>query len=108
MELFIGEFNGRKLDEKYRVSVPSKFKKLFQKHTQRGLIIRQGRNNCLILSSIEEYEQIPKDIRDTIKADNVTLDKKNRMSIPQQFRSMFEIGKEISFKGSDTHVELRS
>jgi len=105
MEPFIGEFN-RKLDEKYRVSVPSKFKGLFQGQTQRELIIRRGKN-CLILQTVEGYRQLPKDIKDSIDAEKVIVDNKNRMVIPERFRDTFKIGEKLSFKGGETYVELR-
>ena len=105
MEPFIGEFN-RRLDEKYRVSVPSKFKGLFQGQTPKELIIRVGKN-CLILQTIEGYRQLPKDIKDSIEAEKVIVDSKNRMVIPPgRFREMLKIGEKVSFKGIETYVEL--
>ena len=104
MGVFIGEYI-RKLDEKYRISVPTNIRKLFQ---EKKLIIRKDvRGACLILSTVEEYEQLPKDIKDIIKAHPVVIDNnKGRISIPQQFRGMIALDKEVLFRGEGNHVEL--
>ena len=103
MELFIGEYI-RKFDEKYRIPVPANIRKLFQ---DKKLSIRKDvRGSCLILSTVEEYEQLPKDIKDMIKAHPVDIDNKGRISIPLQFRAMIKIDKEILFRGEGNHVAL--
>lgn len=103
MDSFIGEYI-RNTDEKYRVPVPANIRKLFQ---QKELIIRKDlRRDCLILSAVEEYEQLPIDIKDMIKAHPVTIDNKGRISIPLQFRGMIKMNQDVLFRGEGNRVEL--
>ena len=103
MDLIIGEYL-RNIDEKYRVPVPANIRKLFQ---QKELIIRKDfRGHCLMLSTVEEYEQLPKDIKDIIQAHPVTIDNKGRIFIPPQFREMIKITQCILFRGAGNCVEL--
>ena len=102
MEAFIGKYVS-KLDEKHRTSFPPNFKRLFD---EKELIVRKdsGRD-CLILSTVKKYEQLPKDIQEHIEAYIVKIDNKGRISIPKQFRKTVGI-KEILFNGVGDYIEL--
>jgi DNA-binding transcriptional regulator/RsmH inhibitor MraZ len=85
------------------VSFPPYFKKLFE---EKELIVREDiRGNYLILSTVEEFEKLPKDIRENINAYPVKIDNKVRITIPKLFRKTVKI-KRILFKGAGNHVEL--
>lgn len=116
MSMFIGEYN-HALDDKGRVSMPSKFRE------DLGVVfyITKGMDNCLFVYDKEEWEKAEakiNELRLTRKdarafsrlffagASQQSLDKQGRVVIPQNLREYAGLNREVVIIGVSNRVEI--
>jgi MraZ protein len=120
MEMLIGEYRNT-LDEKGRVSFPSKLRAVLQ---QNELWVTQGLDHCLMLFTTEEWTKLKERVvgsvsvfdkqkREVLRrfigpAARIEFDKSGRLSIPQNLRDFasLKMGGECVILGIDKYMEL--
>ena len=118
MELLTGEYNNT-LDEKGRISFPSKLRQELNEST---LIVTQALDHCLWLFTPEEWKSLstrlmesasPFDAKNRLvlrrlvaPAQEVECDKSGRLSIPQSLREYAGLTKDCVLLGIDKYIEL--
>lgn len=114
--MLIGEFK-HTLDDKNRVSLPSKFRK----EVGKKIIVTHGLDNCLFLYTLKEWETIAKQLgslgmgqADTrgfnryilASAAEVLVDSVGRILIPENLRNAIGIKNKIVFAGLYNRIEI--
>jgi len=121
MAFFIGEYNYT-IDNKGRVNIPAKFRKVLAEEAENTFIITQGRHQCLdvypldvfqekIVNKINEFSESNDAHRyyTSIKGSNSTdsqLDKQGRIAISQKLLEYAGITKDILIIGAFHRIEL--
>lgn len=114
--MLLGEYN-HNLDEKGRVSVPSKFRD----DLGASFIVTKGLDNCLFVYSKEEWQTFETKLK-TLPLTNVNarnfirfffsgateceIDKQGRINIPQNLREYADLKKDVTIIGVSTRVEI--
>lgn len=116
--MFIGEFQ-HKIDEKGRVSIPSKFKKELKK----GAVITRGLDNCLSVYPLDEWKKLADKLASLpISSSNsrafsrfmlsgaidVLIDKAGRVLIPEYLREFAHLKtkNEVVLTGLQNRLEI--
>ena len=114
--MLIGEFK-HTIDDKNRVSLPSKFRK----EVGKKVIVTHGLDNCLFLYTLKEWETIAKQLgslgmgqADTrgfnryilASAAEVLVDSVGRILIPENLRQAIGIKNKIVFAGLYNRIEI--
>jgi len=114
--MLIGEFK-HTIDDKSRVSLPSKFRK----EVGKKVIVTHGLDNCLFLYTLKEWETIAKQLgslgmgqADTrgfnryilASAAEVLVDSVGRILIPENLRQAIGIKNKIVFAGLYNRIEI--
>jgi MraZ protein len=114
--MLIGEFK-HTIDDKNRVSLPSKFRK----EVGKKVIVTHGLDNCLFLYTLKEWETIAKQLgslgmgqADTrgfnrfmlASAAEVLVDSVGRILIPENLREAIGIKNKIVFAGLYNRIEI--
>ena len=114
--MLLGEYS-HNVDEKGRVSVPSKFRE----DLGTSFIVTKGLDNCLFIYSKNEWsvfeeklKSLPltnKNARNFVRfffsgATECELDKQGRINIPQNLREYANISKEVYIIGVMSRVEI--
>lgn len=114
--MLIGEFK-HTIDDKNRVSLPSKFRK----EVGKKVIVTHGLDNCLFLYTLKEWETIAKQLgslgmgqADTrgfnryilASAAEVLVDSVGRILIPENLRNAIGIKNKIVFAGLYNRIEI--
>lgn len=114
--MLIGEFK-HTIDDKNRVSLPSKFRK----EVGKKIIVTHGLDNCLFLYTMKEWETIAKQLgslgmgqADTrgfnryilASAAEVLVDSVGRILIPENLRNAIGIKNKIVFAGLYNRIEI--
>jgi MraZ protein len=118
MDLLIGEFNNT-LDEKGRVSLPSRFRSLLPENK---VFLTQGGEGCIwvcppdffndllqkVLRSTSIYKESSRVIRRRIigPAQEVEIDKLGRISIPQSLREFAGLSRDCVVLGQLEYMEI--
>jgi len=121
MPLFIGEFF-YSLDDKGRVNIPAKFRKVTSESADSSYIIQYGRDKCLYIYPMDVYENKIMDIIDKLseadplhraymsllgsKSIDATLDKQGRITIPPKFLEYAGIRKDVHIIGAYNRIEV--
>lgn len=114
--MLIGEYK-HTLDEKKRISVPSKFRKILGKK----VVITNGLDSCLFIYPIKEWEQIASKLgglswgtSDQRKfnrfmlssATEISIDSVGRILIPEHLKEMAKIKTKVVFAGVYSRIEV--
>lgn len=114
--VFLGTYEP-KLDEKGRLILPAKFRD----QLQRGLVITRGQENCLVVFTMDEFEEFQmklhqapltsKEARDYQRvlfsgAVDQVPDKQGRISIPANLRSYAGLNRDLAVIGSGSRIEI--
>ena len=119
---FKGEYE-HAVDEKGRVSFPSKLRKFLNPVAEERFTIVRGLEECLYLYPEDEWQKVEQKIkkinsftkrgravvRNFLRtADDLTLDRQNRLALPSKLMEMVGITGKIVFIGSGERIELWS
>lgn len=114
--MLIGEYT-HAIDEKNRVSLPSKFRKAIGK----SMIITYGLDNCLSLYPLAEWKTISEKLNELgfgqsdarqfnrfmlAGAVEVSVDGAGRILIPQHLRDSAQLNSKIVFAGVHSRIEI--
>ncbi|MBM7050766.1 division/cell wall cluster transcriptional repressor MraZ [Rothia sp. ZJ1223] len=114
--MFLGTYHPR-LDAKGRLVLPAKFREKFEQ----GLVLTRGQERCLYVFTLEEFERIhsqlrqssvaSKSSRDYIRvflsgASDEVPDKQGRITIPPLLRSYALLTGELAFIGAGNRAEI--
>lgn len=114
--MLIGEYI-HTLDEKKRVSLPSKFRKEIGKK----MVITRGLDNCLFMYELNEWQKIAQKLSDLgmaqadkrsfnrfllASAIEVEIDSVGRFLIPEHLRGFAQLENKIVFAGVGNRVEI--
>ncbi len=114
--MLVGEFK-HTLDEKKRISIPSKFRNVLGKK----IVITKGLDNCLFMYSLKDWTKIASQLgeRSFTQADNrnfnrfllasaheVSIDSVGRILIPENLCSFAKIKSKVVFAGIYNRVEI--
>ncbi|MBN1581341.1 MAG: division/cell wall cluster transcriptional repressor MraZ [Anaerolineae bacterium] len=115
--MFLGEYV-HTLDEKGRLTIPSKFRA----YLERGLVITRGLDGCLFAFTHEDWLEFTttlkekmsftqKSARDLVRfffsgATDTTADRQGRILIPTFLREYANLESEVVIIGSNTRFEL--
>ncbi|MCQ2611158.1 MAG: division/cell wall cluster transcriptional repressor MraZ [Treponema sp.] len=118
MDLLTGEYKNT-LDEKGRISFPSKLRSTIESTT---LWVTQSLDHCLWLFTPEEWNSFKSKVMESASpfnaknrlvlrhliapAQEVEFDKSGRLSIPQSLRDYAGLSKDCVILGIDKYVEL--
>ncbi len=119
--MFTGEYECT-LDEKGRVSIPSKFREVLNQRYNCKLILSRWFDGCLALFPYEEWVKIANKLRETTSftqpegrklqrlffssAIECSLDKQGRLMIPQRQRQMAGINRRVVMIGIVDKIEI--
>lgn len=122
MASFKGEYD-HSIDSKGRVSFPARLRKYLPSQSQDNFTILKGLDQCLLLypaeywlgveerlSRINEFRQKERTVlRNFLRsADDLTLDKHNRLAIPPKLMEWANITNRVIFIGMGESIELWS
>jgi MraZ protein len=114
--MIIGQYE-HKIDDKKRLSVPTKWKKIFGK----SLVVTRGLDTCLFLYTKKEWEKIAeklansslgsKDARDLNRfflsgAVEIELDSAGRILVPDYLKDFAKLEEKIIFAGLYSRAEI--
>lgn len=114
--MFFGRF-GHTIDEKGRLTIPSKYRELLDK----GLVITRGIDRCLYIFAMEEWERLgPKIEQYSITDENSRRfvsflfseacdcipDKQGRVVIPSDLRAFAGLDGDVVVIGAFNHLEV--
>ena len=119
----MARFRGRydfSIDEKGRVNIPSKFRKLLSPEAEDTFVISRGPDGCLWAYPKDEWEKFEerldavRETRDSNKLQRVlqntlsdsTLDKQGRISLTAFQMKIVGIAKDVSIIGRGKHLEI--
>lgn len=116
--MLLGEYRFN-LDEKNRITIPSKFRKIFKD----GLVVTKGFENCLFIFTNTDWQDFSNQIKQlkTLKKDARLLsrfifggatedmpDKQGRIMVPPNLREWAGLKKEIVIIGVGNRLEVWS
>ncbi|MDI6401405.1 division/cell wall cluster transcriptional repressor MraZ [Balneolaceae bacterium ANBcel3] len=122
MASFKGEYD-HSIDSKGRVSFPAKLRKYLPPQSQDSFVILKGLERCLLLYPQEHWQQVQERLSEMNKfrtqertvlrnflrsADDLTLDKHNRLAIPSKLMEWASIDSKVIFIGMGDSIELWS
>lgn len=114
--MFIGEYKYN-LDEKNRIALPSKFRKLFST----GAIITRGLDNCLFIYTTKEWNKLVEKLASLpisqaksrafsrlmlAGAMDVNLDRQGRIILPDYLKEFAGLNKKIIVAGLYNRLEV--
>ena len=114
--MLIGEFK-HTLDEKKRISIPSKFRKLLGKN----VVITHGLDNCLFIYPIKEWNKIANKLGELgmgqadrrgfnrfmlSGASEISIDSVGRILIPEHLKGFAKIKTKVVFAGVYNRIEV--
>lgn len=114
--MFIGEYKYN-LDDKNRLAIPSKFRKLFAD----GAVITKGLDNCLFIYTAKEWQKLVDKLANLpisqaksrafsrmmlAGAMDVALDKQGRIILPDYLKQFAELGKQVVLAGLYNRLEV--
>jgi len=114
--MFIGEYS-HTIDEKGRVAIPSKFRKLLKK----GAVVTRGLDNCLFLYSLESWGELAKKLSALpisqskarafarlmlAGAMDVNFDNQGRIGLPEYLRKFGGLKKKTVVAGLYDRLEI--
>ena len=117
--MFRGNFE-HTIDQKGRLSVPSKFREVLRERYDEVLIITRS-DGCLVAYPEEEWDRLEKKIADlpqlkrnvisvqrylVSSASECPVDKQGRILIPQYLRSHAGLTKDVILAGMITRIEI--
>ena len=117
---FTGEYYNS-LDQKNRLNIPAKFRKVLDPVNDRMFVITRGFDQCLVLYPLEDWSQVEAQLRKlssirgkhrsfvrsiTRYAIAVQYDGQGRIQIPDILLSYSDIQKEVTVIGMINKVEL--
>ena len=117
---FTGEFHNS-LDQKNRLNIPAKFRKILAPVNDRTFVITRGFDQCLVLYPLEDWSQVEAQLRKlssirgkhrsfvrsiTRYAIAVQYDGQGRIQIPDILLSYSDIQKEATVIGMINKIEL--
>lgn len=122
MATFIGDYSC-KIDSKGRMIFPSALKKQMEGSSGDHFVVRRDIfENCLVLFTIEDWNEQMQKIRSKINPYNrehnrflrnffkgtaeLSLDASNRLLIPRKLLQLAEIEKEVVLAGQDGRIEI--
>jgi MraZ protein len=119
----MARFRGRydfSIDEKGRVNIPSKFRKLLSPEAEDTFVISQGPDGCLwaypkdewekrdermeTVSETREFNKLQRVLQNTLT--DSTLDKQGRISLTILQMKIVGITKDVSIIGRGKHLEI--
>ncbi|HKJ34692.1 MAG TPA: division/cell wall cluster transcriptional repressor MraZ [Balneolales bacterium] len=122
MSSFKGEYE-HSVDNKGRASFPAKLRKYLNPQAQERFTILKGLEKCLYLYPQDEWEKVEAKlskvnvfakrgrtaVRNFLRsAEDVSLDKQNRIAIPSKLMEWSGIDSKVIFIGSGERIELWS
>lgn len=122
MSSFKGEYE-HSVDNKGRASFPARLRKYLNPQAQERFTILRGLEKCLYLYPQDEWEKVEKKlskinpftkrgrtvVRNFLRsAEDISLDKQNRISIPASLMEWAGIDTKVKFIGSGERIELWS
>lgn len=122
MPSFKGEFE-HSVDNKGRVAFPAKLRKALSAEAQERFTLLRGQDACLYLYPQDEWEEVENKLskvnsfsrqgrivkRNFLRyAEDVVLDKQNRISLPASLMEWSGIGDTAIFIGSGERIEIWS
>ena len=117
---FTGEYHNS-LDQKNRLNIPAKFRKVLDPVNDRMFVITRGFDQCLVLYPLEDWSQVEAQLRKlssirgkhrnfvrsvTRYATAVQYDGQGRIQIPDTLLSYSNIQKEAAVIGMINKIEL--
>jgi len=114
--MFIGEYS-HAIDDKGRVAVPAKFRKLLQS----GAVVTRGLDNCLFLYMKEEWQKLAEQISAApinkansrafsrfmlAGAVELEFDKQGRILLPEYLRQHASLRKNVILAGLYNRIEI--
>lgn len=114
--MLIGEYK-HTLDEKKRISLPSKFRKLLGKK----VVVTHGLDNCLFIYPIKEWEKIASKLGELgmgqadrrgfnrfmlSGASEISIDSVGRILIPEHLKTFAAIKTKVVFAGVYNRIEV--
>lgn len=114
--MLIGEYK-HTLDDKKRISLPSKFRKEIGKK----VVVTHGLDQCLFMYSITEWQKISKKIGELgmgqadrrgfnrfmlSGASEISVDSVGRMLLPEHLRKFAKISSKVVFAGVYSRIEI--
>jgi MraZ protein len=122
MATFIGDYPC-KVDAKGRILLPSAFKKQMPADAQDRFVVRKDVfDKCLVLYSIEEWDQMVAKIRSRLNRYNrehnaflrnffkgtaeITLDNNNRLLIPKRLMDLIGADRDVVLAGQPDRIEI--
>lgn len=120
MNRFRGLYTGT-LDQKGRLNLPAKFRKLFSPDDNDTVILLKGSSNNILVYPLKVWEQVEDELLERKKnsphyaavirqlnalLDEQHLDAQGRITIPQRLKEKAKINKEVYIVGNLTHMEI--
>ena len=117
---FTGEYNNS-LDQKNRLNIPAKFRKVLDPVNDRTFVLTRGFDKCLVLYPLEDWRQVETQLRKlssirgqhrsfvrsvTRYATAVQYDGQGRIQIPDTLLNYSNIQKEADVIGMINKIEL--
>ena len=117
---FTGEYQNS-LDQKNRLNIPAKFRKVLDPVNDRTFVITRGFDQCLVLYPLEDWSQVEVQLRKlssirgkhrnfvrsiTRYATSVQYDGQGRIQIPDKLLNYSHIQKEAAVIGMINKIEL--
>jgi MraZ protein len=114
--MLIGEYKHR-LDEKKRISIPSKFRQVFGKK----VVVTHGLDNCLFIYPIKEWNKIASKLGELgmgqadrrgfnrfmlSGASEVSIDSVGRILIPDHLKKFAKVKSKVVFAGVYNRIEV--
>lgn len=114
--MFLGEYK-HTLDEKGRVSIPSKFRAALKK----GAVVTRGLDSSLVVYTHDEWQTLAKKLADLpisqknsrafarlmlAGAMDVSVDKQGRITLPEYLREYADMQKRVVIAGLYNRLEL--
>lgn len=119
--MFLGEYSFA-IDDKGRVSIPSKMRDELEHEYSGSLILTHGLDGCLALYPEEEWEKVAANLKELVSladrngrrlhrvffrsAIECSLDSHGRVAIPPAYREYAKIQKEVTIFGSENRIEI--
>lgn len=114
--MFFGRF-GHTIDEKGRLTVPSKYRATLDK----GLVVTRGIDHCLYIFPLEEWQRLEPKFQQLLITDadsrhfisfmfseacDCVPDKQGRVLIPSELREYASLDGDVVVTGSFNHLEV--
>lgn len=114
--MFFGEFE-YKLDEKGRVPVPPRFRRLFKD----GVVLAPGAEMCITVYPLVEWKKLAENLTSSAvsrsklrrlkralfaAAFNLRMDSQGRIALPNPLREYAEIVDEVVIAGANNYLEI--